>query len=143
MNEKEIIFETTKLECGCEYVLNDYIQMKLIFCNEHIYEKYSIGDFTFIKKNYDNDMKEYFDKITEMNLWYFINVKKKRGQKRRRRRWRFIEKEFRPLLKYFKNKYKKYSRYVFRRYLKKMKKIKKLGWIEYVKKCILKKKYIY
>jgi hypothetical protein len=91
----------------------------------------------------DDDMKEYFDKITEMNLWYFINVKKKRGQKRRRRRWRFIEKEFRPLLKYFRNKYKKYSRYVFRRYLKKMKKIKKLGWIEYVKKCMLKKKYIY
>ena len=140
MNEKEIIFETTKLDCGCEYVLNDYEQIKLIFCDEHMYEKYSVGDFAFLNEKNVNQLQEYFDKISEMKLWYFIDIKKKRGRKRKIRRWRFIEKEFRPLFKYFKKKYRFYNRYKFRRYLKKMKRIKKLGWSKYVKISIEKER---
>jgi len=66
MNEKEIIFETTKLDCGCEYVLNDYEQMKLIFCNEHIYEKYSVGDFTFIKNIFVSSSHNYNMKLLSL-----------------------------------------------------------------------------
>jgi hypothetical protein len=71
-----------------------------------------------------------------MNLWEFFTIKKNGKKKYKRRRWRFIQKEFRPLFKYFKKKYKRYGRYEFRRYLKLMKKINKIGWIEYVKKSI-------
>jgi hypothetical protein len=70
-----------------------------------------------------------------MNLWESFNIKIN-SKKRRRRRWRFIQKEFRPLFKYFKKKDKHLRYYEFRRYLKLMKKINKIGWIEFVKKTL-------
>jgi hypothetical protein len=129
------IFDTSKLDCGCEFVLNDYEILKLDYCNEHIFEKYRFGDFSFLKSKNIMEMTEYCRKLTEMKLWQFLIIKKK-GKKRLRNRWRFIQKEFRPLFKYFKNKNKHYRRYIFKRYLKSMKRIYKLGWITYVKKTI-------
>jgi hypothetical protein len=136
MSNNKIIFETKYLDCGCEYVLNDYEIMKLGYCNEHIFEKYRVGDFTFLNSKKDIILQEYFNKITEMKLWDSFTIKKNGKKKRQRRRWRFIQKEFRPLFKYFKKKYKHVRYYEFRRYLKLMKKINKMGWSEFVKKTI-------
>ena len=145
MNNNKIIFDTNKLECGCEFVFNnDHEILKLGYCNDHLFEKYKVGDFTFLNSKNVNEIIEYFNKITEMNLWDCFNIKKQKSNKRRRRRWRFIQKEFRPLFKYFKSKDKsvRFRYYVFRRYLKLMKKINKIGWSEYVKKSLNKQNKI-
>jgi len=135
MDNNKILFETKKLDCGCEFILNDYEIMKLDYCDEHIFEKYRFGDFSFLKSKKVMELEEYCRKLTEMRLWSFLIVKRK-GKKRFRRRWRFIQIEFRPLYKYFWDKDRRYSHYLFRRNLKLMKKIYKLGWSEYVKKTI-------
>ena len=139
MNNNKIIFETKYLDCGCEFVFNnDYEILKLGHCNDHLFEKYKVGDFTFLNSKNVNEIIEYFNKITEMKLWDSFNIKKQKSKKRRYRRWRFIQKEFKPLFKYFKSKNKsvRFRYYVFRRYLKLMKRINKIGWSEYVKKSL-------
>jgi hypothetical protein len=130
----KILFETKKLDCGCEYVLNDEEILKLDYCKDHIFEKYKLGDFSFLKSKNVNVMYEYFYKITEMNLWQYFIVNK--PKKRRYTRRRFIQKEFRILFKYFKQKDKYYRKYIFKSYLKKMKHIFELGWTVYVKNTI-------
>jgi hypothetical protein len=136
MDNNKILFETKKLDCGCEFILNDYEIMKLDYCDEHIFEKYRFGDFSFLKSKKVMELEEYCRKLTEMRLWSFLIVKKTGKKKFKRRRWRFIQIEFRPLYKYFWDKERRYSHYIFRRNLKLMKKICKLGWSEYVKKTI-------